>query len=385
MRRMNPLQQASRIPLLLLAMGLAAAFARIPAAKEPRFLVAPAVTPDERPMQQPLHRVLDLPRPTASAHASCLLPMPGGDLLVAWFGGTREGARDVTIEMARVRQGTVVEQWTSLTRQRLQQLVQRSIRKLGNPVLWMDTAGRVHMHVVSVSVGGWSGSAINQLVSPDEGRTWSSGRRLVVSPLFNLSTLVRNQPLVMQDGTIGLPAYHEFVNKWGLWLRLESEGRVIDSVRMQKYEGGRLQPAVAATSPTEATAVLRSASRHARRVQRNATRDGGRTWPQRSSLDVPNPDAAVSMIRLEDGSLLMAANPLESGRHRLELLHSLDAGETWARLRVIEASDATTDEFSYPFLAQDLAGDIHLSYTLLRQGIRLHTFNAGWLWGEGPP
>jgi predicted neuraminidase len=53
------------------------------------------------------------------------------------------------------------------------------------------------MHVVSVSYGGWSGSAINQLVSDDGGHTWPGARRLILSPLFNLSTLVRNQPTMM--------------------------------------------------------------------------------------------------------------------------------------------------------------------------------------------
>ena len=39
--------------------------------------------------------------------------------------------------------------------------VNRYIRKLGNPVVTRDAAGRIWLFYVSVSVGGWSGSAIN--------------------------------------------------------------------------------------------------------------------------------------------------------------------------------------------------------------------------------
>ena len=376
---------ASRWPLALLLAGLVAAAMRVPHHAEPRFLVPPAVMPGERPPQKPLYRLIDLPRPTPSAHASCVLTLPEGDLLVAWFGGSREGAGDVSIHMARLHEGVIEDTWVTLTRQRLQELVHRVVRKLGNPVLWLDTAGRLHLQVVSVSYGGWSGSAVNHLVSEDQGRTWSWARRLVLSPFFNLSTLVRTPPLVMEDGTIGFPCYHEFVDKWGLWTRITAEGRVLEQVRMQKYEGGRLQPAVAAIDPTHAVALLRSASRRHGRVERNETGDGGASWPQKRSLPIANPDAAVAMIRLEDGSLLLAANPLESGRGILQLFHSLDAGKSWTPLRIVSRSDEAGAEFSYPFLAQDAEGTIHLSYTHLRQGIRLCSFNLEWLYQENPP
>jgi predicted neuraminidase len=376
---------AARLPMLLLAAGLVAAALRVPHPPDARFLVPPAVTPGERPAPRPLYRLIDLPQPTPSAHASCLLPLHDGDLLVAWFGGAREGARDVAIHMARLRDGVVEENWVALTRERLQQLVHRVIRKLGNPVLWLDTAGRVHLQVASVSYGGWSGSAVNHLVSEDGGRTWSAGHRLILSPFFNLSTLVRTPPVMMEDGTIGFPCYHEFIEKWGLWTRITAEGRVLEQARMQRYEGGRLQPAVAATDPTHAVALLRSGSRHQRRVQRNATEDGGRSWPQRRALPIANPDSAVAMIRLEDGSLLLAANPLETGRDILQLFHSLDGGQSWTPLRIVSRSDEPGAEFSYPFLAQDGSGTIHLAYTHLRQGIRLCSFNLEWLYLENPP
>src|SRR5580704_2447892 len=41
------------------------------------------------------------PMPTAQCHASTVVELANGDLLTAWFGGTKEGAPDVAIWMAR--------------------------------------------------------------------------------------------------------------------------------------------------------------------------------------------------------------------------------------------------------------------------------------------
>ena len=387
-----------RVSLILLAIGLAAAAWRMPHATEPRFLVAPVMAASEMPSHLATFQMHSLPQPTPSAHASSIAVMQDGSLRVAWFGGEREGARDVAIHMAQYesRNGevrpvristeategapaTTQEGWVSLTRERLQTLTSRVIRKLGNPVLWVDGAGRLHMHVVSVSYGGWSGSAINQLVSEDGGHTWTSARRLILSPLFNLSTLVRNQPIMMEDGTLGLPAYHELIQTWGVWTHLTTDGRVLQSTAMKRYEGGWLQPAVAALSPTEACAVLRSATTRTKRVGHAVSSNGGVSWSERTALDVPNPNASVAMIRLMDGSLLMAANPLESGRNVLQLFRSKDGGQTWVASRTIERSADTGAEFSYPFLVQGPDGSVHLSYTWLRKGIRLCTFTPEWL------
>jgi predicted neuraminidase len=387
-----------RVSLILLAIGLAAAAWRMPHATEPRFLVAPVMAASEMPSHLATFQMHSLPQPTPSAHASSIAVMQDGSLRVAWFGGEREGARDVAIHMAQYesRNGevrpvristeategapaTTQEGWVSLTRERLQTLTSRVIRKLGNPVLWVDGAGRLHMHVVSVSYGGWSGSAINQLVSEDGGHTWTSARRLILSPLFNLSTLVRNQPIMMEDGTLGLPAYHELIQKWGVWTHLTTDGRVLQSTAMKRYEGGWLQPAVAALSPTEACAVLRSATTRTKRVGHAVSSNGGVSWSERTALDVPNPNASVAMIRLMDGSLLMAANPLESGRNVLQLFRSRDGGQTWVASRTVERSADTGAEFSYPFLVQGPDGSVHLSYTWLRKGIRLCTFTPEWL------
>jgi len=40
-------------------------------------------------------------------------------------------------------------------------------------------------------------------------------RRLVSSPFFNLSTMVRGEPVQYADGTIGLPIYQNLLGSFG--------------------------------------------------------------------------------------------------------------------------------------------------------------------------
>ena len=396
---------AVHLPVLLLLAGIVTAAWRVPRPATPAFVVPPVMAANERPaLIEAFQGTLAGMGEADSMHACTLVMAPDGALLVAWFEGSREGAADVSIRMHRYPPGwcggwradgsdrppadaigsPIRESWQALTREQLQKLTSRSIRKIGNPVLWFDAAGRLHLSVVSVSLGGWSGSAVNTLASDDGGKTWVEARRLVLNPFFNLGTLVRTQPQVLQDGSIGLPAYHEFVQKWGLWVRMRPDGTVLQVAPMARYEGGALQPAVVATSSTDAVAALRTSGR-ARTIGWSATSDAGRSWPLRpsgSTRDIPNPDASVAMIRLQDGSLLMACNPLEQGRNRLQLFRSLDGGDTWTASRVIAAGDESSDEFSYPALVQARDGVIHLGYTFRRKAICLCAFSPEWLQAE---
>ena len=121
----------------------------------------------------------DLPRPTPSAHAATLtevLPAEGAPeaptrLMAAWFGGTREGAADVSLYQSDLVVGHAWQPATELmTRQSVQAQMGRNIRKLGNPLL-MAEPGRLHLYFVSVSYGGWAGSAINRSLSTNGGQS----------------------------------------------------------------------------------------------------------------------------------------------------------------------------------------------------------------------
>ncbi len=196
----------------------------------------------------------------AMAHSATHVQMPDGGILAFWYGGSREGAGDVSILMARFRAGP--GEWGPpreiMNKTILSHALGRHIKKLGNPVGFRDAAGRVWVFFVSVSFGGWSGSAINSMVSYDDGQTFASIKRLVTSPLFNVSTLVRGSPVLMRDGSISLPVYHEFLGKFAEILHVSAEGKVL---RKKRLTLGRthIQPVLIPSNAQAADVFLRNA------------------------------------------------------------------------------------------------------------------------------
>jgi predicted neuraminidase len=317
---------------------------------------------------------------TPSVHCATLVECSNETLRAFWYGGTREGATDVGIYSSVFDPDT--GHWSTekplFTPKSTQSALHRYIRKLGNPVVVGDEDGKLWLFYVSVSLGGWSGSTINSTFSKDDGRTWSPTQRLVTSPFLNLSTLVKGLPLLLEDGTIALPVYHEFIGFFGELLWLDRSGKVINKSRLSRGAYS-LQPVIAPRSPTDALALMRYAGSPPARILAVQTTDSGRHWSRPQKTDLPNPNAAVACTRLEDGALLLVFNDSETGRENLSLAWSRDEGETWRIVHRFEQKEGGEHEFSYPYLIRSRDGDFHLLYTWYRTHIKHVHFNRAWL------
>lgn len=309
---------------------------------------------------------LFLPNPGASAHSVTLVELGDGRIGAAWFSGSREGAADVRIVYATFDGRSWSSAISVMERARAQHDTGRLVRKLGNPVLWRDAKGVLHLWFVSVGVGGWSGSAINHSQSTDDGRSWSQVERLVTSPFLNISTLVHGAPLALSDGGVALPVYHEFIVKRPEWLRLDAHGKVLSKQRLPGAKS-LLQPSAAVVEGQRILALLRDAG-PAHRIYASRSVDGGNHWDMAKATTLPNPNAGIALLRLADGRLLLAGNPQDSNRNRLALQVSGDGGSTWSPPRIVEEG-GSDDEYSYPALLQDRKGIVHLAYTWKREKI----------------
>lgn len=360
-------------------------------------------------------------------HAASAVELKDGRIRSFWFSGSREGAKDVAIHSAVF--DPLAACWSPeevvMTRERTQHALHRYVAKLGNPVVARQADGRLRMFYVTVSLGGWAGSSITTMTSGDEGVTWSEPRRLVTSPFLNISTLVKGAPFLYDDGTMGLPVYHEFISKFGEILRVNQQGVVLDKQRLAAGGQGTLQPVVLVQNAQTAKALMRYAGAgEPHRVVVVSTQDAGQHWSRPEKSTLRNPDAAVTGVMLPDGEMLAVLNDLESGRGALSLMLSADGSSTWREVRRLEdqlASGAQTDaakftrnvqtliaqsdataqehpdpyvesskrtvchegncryEFSYPYLIQTRAGDFHLVYTWNRTFIKHLWFNQAWL------
>jgi len=235
------------------------------------------------------------------------------------------------------------------------------------------------MVYVSVSLGGWSGSALNVKTSRDEGRTWGESRRLTLNPFFNLSSLVRNKPIYASDGRIGLPVYHEMALKYPqmLWMTPGPNGTVQDyRMRNLSSETGLIQPALVPLDHDRVLMMLRDHGA-SRSLHTAFSDDNGWTWSEAEPSGLPNPDAAIDALRLRDGRILLVYNHAASGRGNLRLAVSADQGRTWQTGAILE--EAVHREYSYPNIVEDQRGRIHLTYTWQRERIKHVTFNLAWL------
>ena len=121
-----------------------------------------------------------------SVHGANVIGTQDGDLLATWFGGSREGGRDVVIWGANY--SLALRSWSMPRRiigpAETKVALGRYIKTVGNSVLVRGEHDELWLYYVTVSVGGWAGSSLNVILSRDEGKTWDAPRRLITSPFF---------------------------------------------------------------------------------------------------------------------------------------------------------------------------------------------------------
>lgn len=320
--------------------------------------------------------------PTLSVHAPSIAALSDGALMAVWYGGSREGAGDVSLYTSRLEPGA--REWSVprvlVSRQQLAHDLGRHIRKLGNAVLLYGGKQTVWMFFVSTSAGGWSTSSINLMMSRDNGKSWGAAIRLTSAPFLNISTLVKGHPFFYTDGTVGLPVYDELLGKFSSLLRVDANGTVFDKRRMTKLRKA-IQPDMALLRGNRLQSMMRN-SGPSRVVLQQSSDDGGQSWSPLGETELPNPDAAVSVTAVKD-AMVLVYNDTADDRDRIALAMSRDRGRSWKKFFQLEKGgvdeQGNTEEFSYPYLIRTREGVYHLVYTWKRQRIAHVSFNDAWI------
>jgi predicted neuraminidase len=320
-----------------------------------------------------------MPEGMAAAHASNLLAMPASHsaaLTAFWFAGDRESAANVQIAASQFDRAT--QRWTDarlvVDRMAVGRALGFGLRRLGNPVAWTDSGGRIHLFVVATGWGGWAASRVLHLRQNSVGNAlaelaFEPVGVLPLSWLWNTSYLVRNAPLALDDGGMVLPVYFELGIKYPVALRFDREGAFQGLTRVSQ-RNHLLQPAMVAQTPQHWLALMRDVRPNGK-IGVAQTQDGGRHWADLPDLALDNPDAAVAAIAVDSGSMLMVHNPSTHSRSALDLSHSAD-GLQWSRVKALEQGTPPA-EFSYPALAW-VDGSLWVSYTAGRKRIAWQRF-----------
>lgn len=291
--------------------------------------------------------------PFPSCHASTVVEPEPGKLLAAWFGGSREGAKDVQIWGSSFDG----KKWTEPA-----VLGTEPGQPCWNPVLFKTAKGPLHLwYKVGPSPETWTGFV---RTSADNGKTWSEPGMMPAS----FWGPVRAKPIQLGNGTILAGTSVESHRNWTPFVDRSADGgktwaRSNAFPVPEKF--GQIQPALFEGKDGKVVALMRS--RDPRVVCRAESKDGGVTFTPAEPTDLANPSTGVDVVKDADGSVLMICNPVPKGRTPLSLARSADDGKTWKKVTDLEAEPG---EYSYPAMIRSAAGTLEITYTWRRTHIK---------------
>lgn len=287
--------------------------------------------------------------PFPECHASTIVAVKDG-LVAAWFGGTREGHKDVGIWIAR-HDGTA---WTAPV-----EVAKDDTHPCWNPVLFRPKDGPLLLfYKVGPSPSTWWGLLRS---SDDGGKTWSESRKLpegILGP-------IKNKPVQLADGTILSPTSTEH-DGWRVHFERSSDGgktwEKTDPINDGKKIGA-IQPAILFLPGGKLLSLSRSRQQ---KIVECLSADGGKTWGEATLTELPNPNSGIDAVTLADGRHLLVYNPTPKGRSPLGVAVSTD-GKEWKTALVLESEPG---EYSYPAVIQAPDGRVHITYTWKRQRVK---------------
>jgi predicted neuraminidase len=339
-------------------------------------------------------------------HGSCIVELPNGDLLTAWYRGSGERqADDVVILGSRMKKGAswsepflmadtpgypdcnaamIVDQqkrlwllyptildnhWESaITRYK----ISRDYQKTGAPT-W----------VVSDDLLPKPGPEFQGAVERDLDKMWAPAfqaasdaqkellqkyladkrKRAQDKLSVRLGWMPRAHPFLADNGRLIIPLYSD-----GFDFSLMSytdDGGATWKVSEPLVGPGNVQPSLARRKDGTLVAYFRDNGPPPQRVMVSESRDNGQTWSPSQDMTLPNPGSGLEVMVTKSGRWLLICNPTERGRHAIGIYVSDDEGRTWPRLKYLEKDDpgSGAGSYSYPSIIQGKDGTIHATYS----------------------
>jgi predicted neuraminidase len=322
----------------------------------------------------------------AVQHGSSLIELDDGSLLVSWYAGGKEGARDSRILVRHSAAGGASWEPTQIAVNPRECAAESwfTNKTLGNTVLFQDKENIVWLFYAAVEFGGWSGAHVDYKISRDRGRTWSESHRLT----NGLGDIPRSKPVELGPHEIFLPLSHSALRKYPSGARLEiANGKIVRKMSSPIAGSKGSHPAFVAFDPNCILAFLRA--RGGGSLQGTFFDPGRNGWSIPEPTNLPNPDSAIDAVRLNDGRILLAYNDDGTIRNPLSIAVSDDpdkggaeaspsVGSAFRKLRDID--NEAGQDFSYPSLVRARDGTFYLTYTWhYRSAIKWVHFDANWL------
>jgi predicted neuraminidase len=294
-------------------------------------------------------------------HPASITELENGDLFLAWYGGDGEYEPGTAVWGSRCAKAD--SKWSAPV-----MLARDPFYSVGNPVIWQAPDGLVWLWYVIRPGQTWSSSRIAVKVSKDGARTWSDSS--VVS--FEEGTMVRGRPIVLKNGDYLLPVWKETgfdqelvgTDTVSFFLRYNPAAKKWTATGRYGGRIGALQPTVAQIDDAYLIAYSRRGGGYSAGtsgfIVRSESRDGGKTWAKGVDTEFPNPNAAIDLLKLHNGHLVLIYNDSPTDRTPLTVAISTDTGKSWAARKNIATGP---HDYAYPFAIQTRDGKIHLVFT----------------------
>jgi alpha-L-fucosidase len=285
-----------------------------------------------------------------------------GKILVAFFGGTGEGEKDVVIWQSFKEKG----QWAAPTTI-ADGVMNDTLRyPCWNPVLFKEAAGKLFLfYKQGPKPFNWWGVF---KTSDDNGKTWSPSENLpegILGP-------IKNKPVLLNDGSILSPSSSEENGTWKVFMEKSSDHgktwRLIPVDTGSRYRV--IQPTILRYGQGHLQILCRS---NQNKILQAWSKDNGNSWSSLTPTLLPNPNSGIDAVTLKSGWQMLVYNPTTkgkdwaNGRQKLSVAVSQN-GRQWKDVAVLE--NGTTEEFSYPAIIETDDGKVHITYTWDRKNIK---------------
>lgn len=293
--------------------------------------------------------------PFPECHASTIVETEDS-FLAAWFGGTREGDKDVCIYASakedEERWGIPVKVADGIVNDTLQY-------PCWNPVLYKRDNGDIILYYkIGPNPREWWGM---YKISIDDGKSWSEPIKIP----DNMLGPIKNKPVRLSDGTMMYPTSIETMEMWNIYVETSDQDlKNWRKIAIDNNNFNAIQPTILLHKNNRIQMLCRSKEK---KILETWSKDMGETWTSVTATSLPNNNSGIDAVTCSNGLHLLVYNPITKGRNKLSLAGSYD-GKIWEDLMILE--NQTEGEFSYPAIIQSRDGTIHITYTYNRNTIK---------------
>ena len=299
--------------------------------------------------------------PCKYKHPASITELANGDLFLAYYGGSGEYDPDTADYGAWCKKNS--KKWSKPAI-----IADTPFQSDGNPVVWQAPDGLLWLFWVVRYGDTWSESRVMAKFSKNNGKTWSDSILLGEER----GTMVRSQPIVLNNGDYLLPVYHETghdrekvgADTTSSFLRYNPQTHQWTETNRITARLGCLQPSVVQMTETYLITYMRRAGGYDPMndgfMVRSESHDGGYSWSPGKDTPFPNPNAAIDFIKLKNGHLLLVYNDNMNDRTPLTVAISVDGDKTYPFKQNIAVGNY---DYAYPYAIQTRDEKIHIIFT----------------------